>query len=250
MPIKAVIFDLIGTLVDIVCYSYEGSVKDMYDSLRGDGIDVSFERFVKAYESTSEKYRLIRYQELIEVNNAVWLAEALNDLGFNVNLNSASVRKAVDAFFEGYLRSMRLRDCAKRALDELSINYKLGLISNFTHAPVVEEAIRALELSRYFSVVLISDEVGLRKPHPAIFRTALERLVVRAEEAVFIGDSPKEDVEGAKGVGMKAILVLSQFFTIEDLRSVSAKPDLIVERLCDLPQAVRTLNLHKAFIDF
>lgn len=78
MEVEAVVFDFIGTLVNVVGYSYERSVEAMYRSLVRDGLGVNFERFCKIYEQAREKYRKIRY----EVTNAVWLAEALNNLGF------------------------------------------------------------------------------------------------------------------------------------------------------------------------
>jgi HAD superfamily hydrolase (TIGR01549 family) len=48
---------------------------------------------------------------------------------------------------------------------------------------------------------------GWVKPHPTIFQAALDRLGVAAEEAAMVGDSPAEDVEGARAIGMRAILV-------------------------------------------
>jgi putative hydrolase of the HAD superfamily len=45
------------------------------------------------------------------------------------------------------------------------------------------------------------------KPHPTVFRAALDRLDVRAEDAVMVGDSLEEDVEGARAIGMRALLV-------------------------------------------
>jgi putative hydrolase of the HAD superfamily len=48
---------------------------------------------------------------------------------------------------------------------------------------------------------------GKTKPHPAIFQSALEQLGVTAEEAVMVGDSPEDDVDGAKALGMRAFLI-------------------------------------------
>jgi FMN phosphatase YigB (HAD superfamily) len=48
---------------------------------------------------------------------------------------------------------------------------------------------------------------GRVKPHPTIFQSALERLDVRAEDAVMVGDSIEEDIEGARALGMRAILI-------------------------------------------
>src|SRR5262249_48078953 len=58
-------------------------------------------------------------------------------------------------------------------------------------------------LDRFGSVV-VSDEVGWRKPRPVIFRQALSDLGVTAEECLFVGDRPEIDVAGAKWMGMAA----------------------------------------------
>jgi putative hydrolase of the HAD superfamily len=55
--------------------------------------------------------------------------------------------------------------------------------------------------------VVDSRSHGRVKPHPTIFRTALDRLGVSADEAVMVGDSIEEDIEGARALGMRAILV-------------------------------------------
>jgi len=52
-----------------------------------------------------------------------------------------------------------------------------------------------------------SCEHGYNKPHPSIFRTALRLLAVSPEEALMVGDSYTHDIEGAKAVGMKAVLL-------------------------------------------
>lgn len=234
--VRALIFDFIGTLVNVVGYSHDDSLGAMYRSLLRDGLRVDFESFRGAYEAAWKRYRLIRYQRLVEVTNAVWLAEALNSLGFKASPDDDAVKKAVNAYFRGYLRAIRPRSCAQQTLSRLAERHKLGLISNFTHAPVIYAALRKVKLNQYFNVVLVSQAVGWRKPSPRIFRLALQRLGVEPEEAIFIGDNPKEDIEGARNVGMRAFFVPSQFFTTEDLREASTAIDVVVVKdLCRFP---------------
>jgi HAD superfamily hydrolase (TIGR01509 family) len=64
-----------------------------------------------------------------------------------------------------------------------------------------------MDLTRHFQVVIDSWVVGVTKPDPRIFHAALERLRVRPEEAVMVGDSLKADVEGARAAGVRAALV-------------------------------------------
>ncbi len=236
--IKAVIFDFIGTLTNVRGYSLEASKMTtkmkLYRAIMNVDFKVDPKSFLEAYTQAHEKYRITRYQKLVEVTNAVWISEALNNLGFKTTPDDPRLKTAVNVFFEDYLNSLELRRCAKHVLKTVSTNYKLGLISNFTYAPVIYAGLRKLNINQFFNAVLVSDAVGWRKPHPNIFNEALRRLKVSASETVYVGDSPLEDIKGAKTIGMKTLFVPSQFYTLENLHESQQKPDIIVKNLCEL----------------
>ncbi|MEM2440549.1 MAG: HAD family hydrolase, partial [Candidatus Bathyarchaeia archaeon] len=175
------------------------------------------------------------------VTNAVWISEALNILGFNVTPEDWRIKTAVNVFFEDYVDSFRLRKCAKQVLRMLYGNYKLGLVSNFTYAPVIYAGARKVGVSDYFNVILVSDAVGWRKPHAKIFEEALKRLEVKAKETLFIGDSPEEDIKGAKQLGMKTIFVASQFFPFNNLLESGQQPDAAVKSLCEAKKKIQEM---------
>jgi putative hydrolase of the HAD superfamily len=81
------------------------------------------------------------------------------------------------------------------------------VISNFDHGPMVEQALRMHGIHERFEVVLVSADVGWRKPRPEIFADAFSRLRIGARDAIFVGDSPEVDVLGAQGVGMDVIWI-------------------------------------------
>src|SRR5262245_56249570 len=72
---------------------------------------------------------------------------------------------------------------------------------------VFRSIVVVLGLSRHFVFVLDWYEVGVEKPDPRIFRLALERAGVRAEEAVYVGDLYSVDVLGARAAGLSAVLL-------------------------------------------
>jgi putative hydrolase of the HAD superfamily len=80
---------------------------------------------------------------------------------------------------------------------------KIGLVSNT--ARDLDEFVRHHGLE--VDTVLTSRAHGKTKPHGTIFRAALERLGVEAEEAAMVGDSPHDDIEGARALGMRAFLL-------------------------------------------
>ena len=248
-PIKAMMFDFIGTLVNVKGYNLEASKAKLYKAIVDAGFKLSQKEFLEAYSQAHEKYRIIRYQKLVEVTNAIWISEALNNLGFKTSPDDTRIKTAVNIFFEDYLSSFKLRKCAKQTLKELSGDYKLGLVSNFTYAPVIYAGLRKVGINNFFDVILVSDAVGWRKPHGKIFEEALKRLGVEAREALYVGDSPEEDIKGAKQLGMKTVFVASQFFPFKTLYKNELKPDEIARNMCEARKKIREIirSSHSAF---
>jgi putative hydrolase of the HAD superfamily len=90
-------------------------------------------------------------------------------------------------------------------------------------------------------VLAFSDECGIRKPDPEIFRLTLQQIGVAPEEAVHVGDDPVLDVEGARDAGMAVIQV-----TADGRATAPVKPDLVISRLRDLPAALDRLTSNRA----
>jgi putative hydrolase of the HAD superfamily len=102
--------------------------------------------------------------------------------------------------------SYRLFDDVLPALDRLKENgYRLGLISNFEGW--LEEMLVELEVGHLFDATVISGVEGVEKPDPLIYEIAIERVGIRPETAVHVGDSVVADVKPALSVGMKAVLL-------------------------------------------
>lgn len=87
----------------------------------------------------------------------------------------------------------------------LKSGYSLGVISN--SVGTIEEQLGRAGLAPYFPFVLDSAVVGVEKPHPEIFQMALDHAAVPSAEAVFIGDTHATDIGGARGAGIRGILI-------------------------------------------
>ena len=96
-------------------------------------------------------------------------------------------------------------DVAPVLTDLANAGVRLGLISN-THRSLTSFQ-EHFDLDGLIAAAISSSEHGYNKPHPSIFRTALRLLQVAPAEAVMVGDNLKQDIEGALGVGMRAVLV-------------------------------------------
>ncbi len=229
--VKAVIFDYIGTIVNCTGYNMDASKRKLFTSLVDEGFKLDSNAFLAAYSRAHEKYRLVRYGELREVTNAVWVAEALNELGYQVYPEDAHIKAALNVFFKDFIDSLRLRAGAVKLFEQAAANGKVGLLSNFTYAPVVYFSLNHLGVSKYFNTVVVSEENGYRKPSINIFKEVLERLQVKASEAVYIGDSPLEDIKGAKDAGLRVVFVRSQFYSLKDLTACNLTPDFAAKNL-------------------
>ena len=95
-------------------------------------LDVTKNEFFAAYDLAHEKYRKIRYEQLKEVTNAVWVAEALCNLGFEVTADDQRIKVALNVFFQDFIDTLELREGAKKLIKQTQQRGKVALISNFT----------------------------------------------------------------------------------------------------------------------
>jgi len=157
---KAVITDYIGTLVNANYYNMEDSQRTLHKALADAGFEMGLEEFLEAYGQAHEKYRAVRYEQFREVTNAVWICEALNSLGCAVSREDSRIKAALNVFFQRYVESLELRPYAEKLLTRIKEHCKLGLVSNFTYAPVVYASLRNLGINHFFNAVVVSHETG------------------------------------------------------------------------------------------
>jgi len=120
--------------------------------------------------------------------------------------------------------------------------YRLGLVSNTpwgTPDYLWTGQLQRFGLARFFEVTCFSSDVGFRKPDPRIFRTALKALGVPAGRAVFVGDEPEADIDGARAAGLASVWIDRAGHTPPD-----PPADLTITHLADalehLPGAAAT----------
>jgi len=90
----------------------------------------------------------------------------------------------------------------RELLRELRRSHRLAVVSNFDYTPTAMGVLEREGIAGLFETIVVSDEVGWRKPKPFIFELALGRLGLDAVDALFVGDRIDIDVAGAQGVGM------------------------------------------------
>jgi len=116
-------------------------------------------------------------------------------------------------------------------LRQLAERYRLAVVSNFDYTPTALDILERAGIAQLFDTIVVSDEVGWRKPRRDIFDVALERLGVRAQDALFVGDRADMDVLGAQQIGMDAAWINPD---AEPLPPGVARPTYEIRDLGDL----------------
>ena len=146
------------------------------------------------WDESRKNEACIRYQEIVlEMVDARLPRESLLQV---LNKVSAIARKVTYAIYDDVLPT--LKTLRERGL-------VLGLIT--TMGSDMNPILSKLDLQHYLQFTVSSKEVGVDKPHPPIFLAALERAGVDASAAIYVGDQYETDVIGARGVGIKPILI-------------------------------------------
>ncbi|HEY9290978.1 MAG TPA: HAD-IA family hydrolase, partial [Microlunatus sp.] len=110
-------------------------------------------------------------------------------------------------YLQDWNAGVRYLDGIDDLLDQLSRRHRLAVVSNTHHLDLVPDHLKAMGVAQYFETIVLSIEVGHRKPHPAIYQAALDRLVVPATDTLFIGDTYLADYAGPRRQGIPSLLI-------------------------------------------
>ncbi len=198
--IKAVTFDFGGTIAtgDLDKKEYRIRLLEYLRSLGFSGRNAEFDK--------ARRGMLKRLMRARSLNREIRIEDLYQGMLFKLGLHPE--REVIDHIHDLYIRLFKadLVPTAEHVLKFLHKRYDLAVISN-AMSNVPRRAIKKSGLERYLEVVVISRDLGIRKPDPEIFRFTLESLGVESHDAIHVGDSLEDDVQGAKNAGMKAIWI-------------------------------------------
>jgi len=200
---KAIGFDLFNTLMTVHPDAMQAAHELQLRVLHEEGLPVEEEAFGKAYVEAAVRFIKAAHKDGRETHNRFWVAEALETLGHSLSPEDPRIAKAVDAYFSAFYPNCNLIPGTKELLGELAEHYPLGMI---TDGPAARKIIALLEINPFFQHVLVSGELGYRKPHPYLFERLVGALGVPADEILFVGDDLEADVQGARDAGLQPVL--------------------------------------------
>lgn len=199
---KNLFFDLDDTL-----WAFSENARDTFEEMYlKHGYDRHFHSFAHFYALYQH-----RNQELWEEYGAGKITkEELNRQRFlypleAVGAGNAAVAEAFAAdFFAVIPTKSKLMPHAAQVLEYLAPRYNLYILSNGFQELQCRK-MRSSGIDRFFKQVILSDDIGVLKPHPAIFHFALSATQSQLRHSLMIGDSWANDITGAHGVGMHQV---------------------------------------------
>lgn len=245
--LRAVTFDLWQTLIldtpEGLRKARAARVAGIQECLKGHGILVERDTVDQAYDAVGERLEGL-WATLADAGSrdqVRMLVEAAG-LAERVPEHGPLTAALVDAYSLPILEAPPIANAgAPEALAALRTRgLRLALICNTGRTPgrMLRSVLDRLGLSAYLSVLTFSDELGVRKPHPEIFRRTLAALGVEAQAAAHVGDNLGADVAGARGVGMRGVHLCHPTGAhpcAADVETITRLSDL--PRLLDSPSA-------------
>jgi FMN phosphatase YigB (HAD superfamily) len=203
--IKAVFFDFFNTLA-----YFDPLREDVYAGIAGKlGIKVTPAMIAGALPEADAYWRGENFKQPVRQREqddkvAVYREYGLRILAGTETTPDQALEMLATAFGKGWVfKSFCDAVPALRLVKERKL--VSGLISNVGQE--IDSYCRELGFEPFLDYKVTSFDVGYDKPRPEIFHLALDRAGIKANEAVFIGDIYEQDIVGARGVGMKPILI-------------------------------------------
>jgi HAD superfamily hydrolase (TIGR01549 family) len=239
---QAVLFDLFGTVAlfdrgKLPLFEWNGQTSRstmgrlqlFYEEKTS---SVPFARFLSALSDVSKELGDERNQSLREFSSVHRFFQALLRAGFFASSETQALAEQLSLTHMAILaRATTVPEEHVNFLAQVRQTYATALVSNFDHGPTARAVLRSGRVDVHFHHIVVSDEHGWRKPHPKIFTDALSALGVEPAEALFVGDSPQDDIVGAKAVGMDVAWVNLQGATLPD---GVPEPDITISAIPDL----------------
>jgi putative hydrolase of the HAD superfamily len=195
MAINTILFDLDNTLTD-----------------RATSIRAFSEQFFRDFRpKLHELITLTEIHRVIEVGDGggyrpkeAMFREIQSDLPW---AKAPTLEAIASYWYTVSAQCMQLRDDVVATLEALQERgYALGIITN-GKTDVQNATIDAVKIRSYFATIVISEASGVRKPDPEIFNLALSRLNQPANVAMYIGDNPDADIQGARNAGLVSVWI-------------------------------------------
>jgi FMN phosphatase YigB (HAD superfamily) len=272
-PIRAITLDFGNTLVPVTRAAFDGVVDALADVAAG-RLGVDRAGFLSAWAEERERQLREDVPEFRELDMAVRLVRILarlrgmappltdvrwDDTAAAACSDPAEIEWAVSVYSDAFVAGVPPDPAVGPLLARLARCYRLAILSNWPLASTLDRYVEAAGWAPHLAAVVVSQRVGVIKPHPAIFRAAevaLEAVPapddptgpdgpLEPASILHVGDDAAADVQGAQAAGWRAALVRSRppDSPLPELTPVGpVVPDLVLDSLADLEPALAQLE--------
>ncbi len=198
------------------------------------GTKMSVEEFIPLLEDRYQVLRKRAKEKLIEASEKeMWTQWMLPD--FPIEKIAPLSAKLTRLWRDCDGRRIPREDVKETVLELHKRGYKLGIIANTITETEIPDYLETDGLTDYFTTVVLSSKVGIRKPDPEIYWEAARRMGVEPSKCVYVGDNPVRDVEGTRlaGYGM-FILFYEPATQAKEPPTGEVKPDHTIKTMKDL----------------
>ena len=233
MKIKAIGFDIGGTLVNYNkplnwSASYDDAIKFMCNK---NNIELTLQKLEKA-KLVLEKYNTRVNPREKEVSSQTIFEEIFDEWGEN----KEKLKNSKKSFYEFFQREAFIYDDVKEILEYCKNNkIKCSVYTDVAYGMDDEFSLNDIaEIADYIQLKLTSLNVGYRKPNKKGFEIMLEKFNCKPEEILYVGDE-KKDIDGAKTVGIKSILIN------RDNQEKNFNQDYTISKLFEIIDIIRSV---------
>lgn len=167
------------------------SVRDLFTSLERTGAEMEREKLQKGHIELPSRERFRRALEALDLKGPC------EEIAITMS----------ERHMESLAAAVVCPPDRRNLLDSLGADYRVGLISNFDHGATARSLLDEHGLAPLLDPIVVSDDVGVRKPGSKIFEIACERMGVTPQECLYVGDSYAADVEGATNAGLDVVWI-------------------------------------------
>jgi HAD superfamily hydrolase (TIGR01549 family) len=205
--IEAVLFDIGGTLRLITKHKHEEKIQKLNEIIDLLGADADASEFYRLLTKRSKAYKKWAEENLIELNEVeFWTRWMLPD--WPTAQISRIASRLNQLWRDAIGTRIVLPETREVVLELFRRGYRLGIVSNTIASAEVPHALENLGISGCFDTVLLSCNVGTRKPDPSILLMAAERIGIQPERCAYVGDRPDRDVTAAINAGFGRTVIL------------------------------------------
>jgi FMN phosphatase YigB (HAD superfamily) len=242
-----VLFDLFGTLIRVEAERLpvmEIAGRPVRTTVGGLGAvlaqwapGVSPAAFVEELRSVSEEMARARADDHVELPSRVRFGRVLARLGCPAEHRAEGALHLARAHLALIAGATVLPPAHARLLASLAGRLRMGVVTNFDDTATAYDILHAHGLLGFLRTVVVSESVGLRKPHPALVRVALHGLGLDASSVLLVGDTLGEDVAAAGAAGVDAAWIDARG---EGIPAHAPAPRFVLTELCDVGRILAT----------